>query len=91
MQNQYDKNAGGNNENKNLRALNQTVDSVLEKLLQNKIGVLFDIGHIIEPAFQVLFIEPAYSSSDSFERQWNIWKTSGGNITITISGRTRAV
>ena len=31
MQNQYDKNAGGNNENKNTRALNQTVEYMKQK------------------------------------------------------------
>lgn len=47
-------------------------DPVLEKLLQNKIGVLFDVGHIIEPAFQVFFIEPAYSPGDSFEKKLGV-------------------
>ena len=37
MQNQYDKNAGGNNENKNLRALNQTVE-----YMKNKWGKYYD-------------------------------------------------
>ena len=37
MQNEYDKNAGGNNENKNSRALNQTVE-----YMKNKWGKYYD-------------------------------------------------
>ena len=46
--------------------------AVAQQFLENKIRVLFYVGHVIEPAFQALLIEPADSSGNAFEQELRI-------------------
>ena len=47
-------------------------DPVIQKLLKNKVRVLFDIRHIIKLGFQALLIEPAYPSGNPLEEELRI-------------------